>query len=419
MENMMPQLNLPDKTIQQQPRSLKSSGRSDKTGREDDFRDLLENSSKRNAPAEKEPARSDPLEKADGQQPLKKQDSAAEKPDAAGKKEDMTDEEILIDVGMQAFQLLMMGSSHLEDAQPENAVQIQPETAEGPTVSPLQGLTEDLGGQDGQIPAAGQMLAEGPAGREESKDLGTVGIPAAGEKIPAVQERAGEIPAGQEPKTDGRVRRERPAEGKAGTEPEIRTTHRDVVRQARAAGSEGQTRSDGQAGEGADQSGRFGAQIYAAQAVLHQDHVQGQEAVPTIHVQTARPQELMDQLMDQLKGKISLRDQAFEIQLQPENLGRLAIKVAYTAEKVSISIVCSNERTMELLSSGAKNIAQIMEENLGTPTTVMVDQNESDYLEQYNDQEDPRRQQDQERPKQKDDKDEHQDFLQQLRLGLI
>ena len=75
---------------------------------------------------------------------------------------------------------------------------------------------------------------------------------------------------------------------------------------------------------------------------------------------------------------------------------------------------------MELLSSGAKNIAQIMEENLGAPTMVMVDQEESDYLEQYNNQENSRQQQqDQEKEKKKTAQDEHQDFLQQLRLGLI
>ena len=51
---------------------------------------------------------------------------------------------------------------------------------------------------------------------------------------------------------------------------------------------------------------------------------------------------------------------------------------------------------------------------------VMVDQEESDYLEQYNNQENSRQQQqDQEKEKKKTAQDEHQDFLQQLRLGLI
>ena len=74
---------------------------------------------------------------------------------------------------------------------------------------------------------------------------------------------------------------------------------------------------------------------------------------------------------------------------------------------------------MELLSSGAKNIAQIMEETLGSPTTLIVDQEESNYLEQYNNQGNSRQQQEQEQKEKQDTKDNHQDFLQQLRLGLI
>lgn len=419
MENMMPQLGLPNKTIQQQPRSSQSFGKSGNMGgREKDFRDLLESSSKKDLPKEKETSRSDLREKTDGQQPLKKQDTAAKEPDSVGKKEETVDEEILIDVGMQAFQLLMMGSGHLENMQPEGIAEIQPETADTLTALPLQGLTEDTGGQSGEVLAIDRTATEGVSGEEQLKDLGAEKIPAAEEKIPAVQERAGEIQPDRIRKTDSGVQKEKASEKKTETGSEIRVTDRDAVRQTTAP-----TGSEEQAGAETEQSGRFSEQVYAAQS-LHQEHVQGsrqgQEAVPVIHVQAARPQELMDQLLDQLKAKMSMKDQEFEIQLHPENLGKLAIKVAYTAEKVSISIVCSNERTMELLSSGAKNIAQIMEENLGTPTTVMVDQNESDYLEQYNNQENPKQQQqDQERSDQKNEKDEHQDFLQQLRLGLI
>ena len=94
--------------------------------------------------------------------------------------------------------------------------------------------------------------------------------------------------------------------------------------------------------------------------------------------------------------------------------------MAYAAEKVTISIVCSNDKTMEALSAGAKNIAQIMEKNLGTPTTVVVDQQEENYLEQYKEQGNSQQQQQQEqKEKQEHTSEDSQDFLQQLRLGLI
>ncbi len=49
------------------------------------------------------------------------------------------------------------------------------------------------------------------------------------------------------------------------------------------------------------------------------------------------------------------------------------IKASYADGKASISIICTNEKTMELLSGHAREIGGIMESNLGTPTTVLLD----------------------------------------------
>lgn len=426
MQNLMPQLSLPNKTVQQQPKTGKPSGKSGKSGSgDDDFRSLLQSSSKDTVSSEQSTEVSET--DATGQSVQ----NAQGKPD---KKNGLEDEEILQDTGMQAFQLLMMGGSQLEDLEiltelPGDLAVQQPAVEEvtGPvsvqvTDTDLAGMVQSVKEEGTVVPV--QDLAQEAIVSEPAKDPGAAEVFAA--DVKAEMQQPSEAPkkevhveAGEKLPGESVQKRHVEVQTEAGVH---RTTDRKMSGTAQhVQGPEEKAGTDQM-----DQVGHFVAQSHAAEGSLQQNVFQdrlqqGQtEAVPTVHIQAASPQELMDNLMDQLKVRASMREQEFEIQLHPENLGKLAIKVAYTAEKVSISIVCSNERTMELLSSGAKNIAQIMEENLGAPTMVMVDQEESDYLEQYNNQENSRQQQqDQEKEKKKTAQDEHQDFLQQLRLGLI
>lgn len=423
MQNLMPQLDLPGKMVQQPKASQSSRRTGKKSGGDDDFRDLLENSSKGDGLKEKDAGTVSGQERPEKTE-VKRQEDTAKKGDTA--KDDPLQE---AEAGMQAFRLMLMGSTQSEDMQIiadlGSAIQ-QPETEDVTGIVSLQESAVDpieivgLGGES--LPV--QDLADDVLPSEQIGDLG------------AARELTAEIKDG--PVTDtqiGAVRSDsRETLPKTGSEQprETVTKGQDAVQTVsqpqsgeRTAGDTAQQPQDTGDDAETDQNGHPDTQAYAAGNIIRQSVFQRQfqgtaETVPTVHVRVSSPQELINDLLDQLKARTSLKEQGFEIQLHPENLGRLAIKVAYTAEKVSISIVCSNERTMELLSSGAKNIAQIMEENLGAPTTVMVEQGENDYLEQYNDQEDPRRQQQEQREEQKKpSEDEHQDFLQQLRLGLI
>lgn len=444
MQNMMPQLDLPSKMIQQQPGTSQSPRKKDKAGgRADDFRDLLRDPSKRETPKEKEPSGSDPMNKADGQQTLETQDGRIEKPDTVGKKEESADESVLPDLGMQALQFLYMGDLHLEENQTvpvmgEAVTGVQPETVESqsPLVQPLQGALEESGASIGEDPGILSVAStEGAVRPEQNKkepDTAKVKVPVetvkkgdTEEHVPQLQ--SGSLKEDQHLGENGSAQKEKNVEenGKIEVNARSQIQERDAVQQTRVAREPDQQLEKDVEGLGTeDHAEDPSVQTFAAGTALRQDPLQGSlqkmaGTVPVVHVRAESPQQLMDQLMDQLKAKMALKDQEFEIWLHPENLGKLAIKVAYTAEKVSVSIVCSNEKTMGLLSSGAKNIAQIMEENLGTPTTVVVDQKESDYLEQYNDQGGRRQQQQQEKQKEKAPEDEQQDFLQQLRLGLI
>lgn len=111
----------------------------------------------------------------------------------------------------------------------------------------------------------------------------------------------------------------------------------------------------------------------------------------------------------------------FEIWLEPANLGKMAIKVAYESGRAMISIMCTNEKAMEMISQNARNLGNILEQHTGNDTVVVVEHPESDYLQQQAEQENKEgyQQQEQNSGTQDDTDGETQTFLEQLRLGLM
>lgn len=146
--------------------------------------------------------------------------------------------------------------------------------------------------------------------------------------------------------------------------------------------------------------------------------------VPTEHVRVAQPEEVPEKVLNQLLVKTTAGIKEFEIQLEPYDLGKIIIKAAFGKEHTSISIFCTEQRTMELMAKNARDLGAIMEENLGTPTTIVVEDKEAGYLEQQkqnNEGNGGNQNQDGGSGKQgeKNQEKEGMDFLQQLRLGLI
>ncbi len=146
--------------------------------------------------------------------------------------------------------------------------------------------------------------------------------------------------------------------------------------------------------------------------------------VPTEHVRVAQPEEVPEMVLNQLLVKTTAGIKEFEIQLEPYDLGKIIIKAAFGKEHTSISVFCTEQRTMELMAKNARELGAIMEENLGAPTTIVVEDKESGYLEQQkqnNEGNGGNQNQDGGSGKQgeKNQEKEGMDFLQQLRLGLI
>lgn len=128
-------------------------------------------------------------------------------------------------------------------------------------------------------------------------------------------------------------------------------------------------------------------------------------------------QKLSQTMADQMaKGRTE-----FEIWLEPANLGKMAIKVAYESGRAMVSIMCTNEKTMEMISQNARNLGNILEQHTGNDTVVVVEHPQSDYLQQQTEQENKEgyQQEEQNSDPQDDKEGETQTFLEQLRLGLM
>lgn len=127
-------------------------------------------------------------------------------------------------------------------------------------------------------------------------------------------------------------------------------------------------------------------------------------------------------MADQLLSKISEGVQEFEIHIEPENLGKIAVKVLYEDGQATVSIFCTEKKTLDLLGNHARDIGNIIERNLGGETKIFVEKQETDYLEQNREQNQHGKQEEQRQQKEeskKEDAEDAEQFLQKLRLGLM
>lgn len=136
----------------------------------------------------------------------------------------------------------------------------------------------------------------------------------------------------------------------------------------------------------------------------------------------SQPETLPQELPAKLAESLSSGRRELTIQLEPESLGKMFIKASFEDGKAVVSITCTNAKTLELLSNHAKDMGAIMESHMGTPTNVVVEKSQPDYLAQQ--QNGRENQQSGEQKQQNEDSRKKQDgdgesFLQQLRLGLV
>lgn len=133
-----------------------------------------------------------------------------------------------------------------------------------------------------------------------------------------------------------------------------------------------------------------------------------------------KPEETIDKMAKAFMKEVSQGKREMEIALEPANLGKLTIKVAYDGGKAIVSILCS-ERNLDVIAKNSAQIAGILQEYTGDDTKIVIEQPRPDYLNQQNDENNQQQREEEykkENDKANDDK-ETGDFLEQLRLGLV
>ena len=139
-----------------------------------------------------------------------------------------------------------------------------------------------------------------------------------------------------------------------------------------------------------------------------------ESAETTIPVQNL--EELNDKLSEKIISQIETGRKSLEVQLEPHNLGKIMIKVAYDKDQVSVSVVCTESKTLKMLSQSAGELGSILENNLERPIHVIVDKQQADYLNDNQEHQENGREQQEHTQNQSDDFGD--DFIQKLRLGI-
>lgn len=137
--------------------------------------------------------------------------------------------------------------------------------------------------------------------------------------------------------------------------------------------------------------------------------------------------EYTNMLKDIIAKQLSSGRQELEISLTPKHLGSLLVKVAIEAGETTVSIICTNARAMEAMSSKASELGRMLEGTLGDKMDVVVEDKSNPesrfYDEGRNDtgaqaQKDEQEHRHEESRRRMEQEAGSADFLQQLRLGL-
>lgn len=139
------------------------------------------------------------------------------------------------------------------------------------------------------------------------------------------------------------------------------------------------------------------------------------ETTPVLDTQSPNVEQ---DLQDIIKYNLKADGDKVEIQLNPSNLGKITIELVQKDGSMSVLVTAENSKTLSLLAQHAAGIETMMQERLSQPVHVFVEQQQQ---QQFNDNQNHNNQQNQNNQNNennKPSKDEQQNFIDQLRLGL-
>lgn len=132
-----------------------------------------------------------------------------------------------------------------------------------------------------------------------------------------------------------------------------------------------------------------------------------------------------ENVAEKLAEKISIRatgkENEFEVQLEPENLGKIMIKVGMQDGKVAVSVLCSNGKAADILSQNVKELGALIQNNTGNQATVEIKEKQQNdlYFDQQGSHSQNQNGQQEKNTQHQKDQEDVTDFIQQMRLGLF
>lgn len=146
-------------------------------------------------------------------------------------------------------------------------------------------------------------------------------------------------------------------------------------------------------------------------------HIQSEkDGIAYTTVSAENLEELEGKLSEQILKQIHAGKSDLDVQLEPHNLGKIRIKVTYEDNEVSVSVLCTESKTLKLLSQSAGDLGSILESRLERPVQILVDKQEADYL---NNQQEQGSRQEQQQHQGSGKEENREDFIQKLRLGIF
>ena len=135
------------------------------------------------------------------------------------------------------------------------------------------------------------------------------------------------------------------------------------------------------------------------------------------------PDNLGEDVTSYLKTHLPKQSGSIELILNPENLGRITIRVSYASGNATIDIHAANPETLRLLTQEAARMGQILRDTTGNETKVIVAPPEEKADDAQTDTEarsQNRREADENQNNNKRQKEDSQDrFLNMMRLGMV
>ena len=145
----------------------------------------------------------------------------------------------------------------------------------------------------------------------------------------------------------------------------------------------------------------------------------GEAAVPTEEqVETAKPVET--QVREKLSQALERGESRIEIQLEPENLGRVRVELTRGQDgTLHVALRAENSQTQMLLDKDASGLQALLMRNTQQEVRVEVSNPQESQRQDFEDGRQNDRQQDNPRHAREEERRYGLDFLQQLRLGLV